>query len=205
MGGIWTSDDVPLALALMFGAEPWQRIDGMGLARQALERAAGRPDRAGLSDRDRVLLANARAWCHAVHADLAPNGRRDDPIILADAANYARLALSLAPQDAEVVTTVALLHLRQGRVSEAVAIAEDAVWRLGSLSDSCRTGRSHGAAVMAVVTLALALAVAGDQIRALSLAASARAIRMAVDLDEVAFAALTGEVAELASRAGEPR
>ena len=69
----------PLAAMLMLGEHAWQRIDGMGLARQALETPVTGDPRVDLSEDERFLLANGRAWCLVVHSDLGHGGRRDDP------------------------------------------------------------------------------------------------------------------------------
>ena len=67
--------EAPLAAMLMLGEHAWQRIDGMGLARQALEAPATGDQRVDLSEDERFLLANGRAWCLVVHSDLGHGGR----------------------------------------------------------------------------------------------------------------------------------
>jgi hypothetical protein len=188
--------DVPLALLLMLGEHSWQRIDGMGMARRALEVPPTGDRRRDLTDEERLQLANARAWCLAVHGDLAPRGRRDDPIQTADADRYATLAGSLGPGDPRVATTVALVRLRQGRVDEALERAAEALGVLAERADAERTGRMHGPAVLAAMTWALALAAAGQLREAWLVARTARAARVALDVDEVAFASLLAELPE---------
>lgn len=193
-------DDVALAMMLMLGADPWQRIDGMGMARKALQSADTADHAREFSYDERLMLANARAWCLAVHGDLSPVGLRDDPMVVADANRYVEFALAMAPQDPEVATTLALVRLRQGRIDEAVRIAQDAVQAFGSLPDRRRTGRAHGTAVLAVVTLALAKATVGDHLSAKHLVSAARAVRTALDIDEVALSSLTSEISALSNQ-----
>jgi hypothetical protein len=189
--------DVPLALMLMLGTSPWQRIDGMGIARQALEAPATGDPRHDLTDSERLMLANGRAWCHAVHADLSPITGHNDPIVLSDANRYAELAFAMAPREPVVATTRALICLRQGRIDDAIRIAHGAVEAFGSLTDRQRDAQAHGSAVLAVVTLALTTATAGDHLTAFALAAAARAMRTAIDIDEAAFASLSSEISDL--------
>ena len=185
---------VSLATMLMLGENPWQRIDGMGMARDALEAPITGDSRRDLSDQERFFLANGRAWCLLVHGDLAQLQRRDDPIVLADASSFAELAHAVSPTDPHLHTTFALLRFRQGRTSEALVAARGAVDAFGSLPDRDRNGRTQGAAVLAVLTLALVTAASGDHATARTLAAVARATRSPLDVDDVAFGALLAEL-----------
>jgi len=191
--------DVPLAAMLMLGVNPWQRIDGMGMARQALETAPTGDSRRDLTVEERFLLANGRAWCLAVHADLARGARRDDPFVVSDASRQLELAQAADPGNPQALTTLSLVRLRQGRPPEALEAAREAVRVFGSLPDEQRTGRTQGAALLALVTLALVTAVSGDREAAQVLAEAAQAVRSPLDLDEAAFAALLGELGELSS------
>ena len=188
--------DVPLAVMLMLGESPWQRIDGMGLARQALEAPVTGDRRRDLSGEERFMLANGRAWCLAVHADLAPQGRRDDPIVITDADRYATEALAIGPDNPQALTTRALIALRRGRSDQAVEWAGRAVRSFGGLADAEGTGRVHGPAVLAVVTLALARAGSGDRDTARTLGEAARAVRIGLDIDATAFGALMAELSD---------
>jgi hypothetical protein len=193
--------DVSLAAMLMLGANSWQRIDGMGMARQALEAPRTGDPRHDLSDEERFEMANGRAWCLLVHADLAHQGRRDDPIVLADAGRHLEIAYGLDPSNPSLPTTLALLRLRQGRLEEAKETACRAVDAFGRLADDRRSGRTLGAALQAVLTLALVSASAGDLVRATSLAGAARAVRVPLDVDDAAFGALLTELEAALERA----
>jgi hypothetical protein len=193
------SADVSLAGMLMLGANKWQRIDGMGLARRALEEPPTGDVRRDLSQEERTLLANARAWCMLVHGDLGHRSRRDDPFVLADAERNVEEARSAAPRSPQVETSLALLRLRQGRTAEALESARRAVDAYASFSEHERTGRSQGGAILALVTLAVATAASGDTATARALGAAARAVKLPVDLDEVAFDALMAQLDEATS------
>ncbi len=186
--------DVSLAVMLMLGANSWQRIDGMGMARQALEAPRTGDARHDLSDEERFEMANGRAWCLLVHADLARHGRRDDPFVLADAGRHMVLAQELDPASPRLGTTLALLRLRQDRLDEAMPAARRAVDAFGRLADERRSGRTQGAALLAVLTLALVTARSGDPAAAVSLAAAASALRSPLDVDDAAFTALLAEI-----------
>ena len=67
---MWPAWTLSLASMLMLGATSYQRIDGMGLARKALEAELTGDPRPNLSVEERCLLASARAWCLLVHGDL---------------------------------------------------------------------------------------------------------------------------------------
>ena len=84
--------DVSLACMLMLGASPYQRIDGMGLARKALEEPSIGDSRRDISVEERSILANARAWCLLVHGDLGHLSRLYDPFVLADAERFVEVA-----------------------------------------------------------------------------------------------------------------
>jgi hypothetical protein len=193
-------NDIPLALMLMEGSTTWQRIDGMGMARQALEAPVTGNRWHDLTDGERLVLANGRAWCHVVHADLSPVGNHQDPVVLVDAIRHAEIAYAIGPDDPEVATTLSLIELRRGNVHEAVRLAERAVNTFARLSDGRRTGRAHGSATLAVVMLALASAHAGDTGTALALGSAARATRTALDVNEAALAALLQELSVVAGR-----
>ena len=186
--------DVSLAAMLMLGANPWQRIDGMGMARQALEAPRTGDVRNDLSDEERFEMANGRAWCLLVHADLAHHGRRDDPFVLADAGRHLAMAHELDPANPRLATTLALLRLRQGKLDEAMKAARHTVDAFGRLPDERRSGRTQGAALLAVLTLALVSASTGDPVASASLALAARAMRSPLDVDDAAFAALLSEL-----------
>ena len=186
--------DVSLAAMLMLGANSWQRIDGMGMARQALEAPRTGDARHDLSDEERFEMANGRAWCLLVHADLARHGRRDDPFVLADAGRHLELAQELDPANPRLWSSLALLRLRQGRLDEAMQAARRAVDAFGRLADERRSGRTQGSALQAVLTLALVSARSGDSATAVSLAAAARAVRSPLDVDDAAFTALLSEI-----------
>jgi hypothetical protein len=186
--------DVSLAAMLMLGANPWQRIDGMGMARQALEAPRSGDVRHDLSDEERFEMANGRAWCLLVHADLAHHGRRDDPFVLADASRHLTMANELDPANPRLAATLALLRLRQGRQEEAMQAARYAVDAFGRLADERRSGRTQGVALLAVLTLALVSARNGDREVSASLAAAATAVRSPLDVDDAAFAALLAEI-----------
>lgn len=189
--------DVALAMMLMLGANPWQRIDGMGMARTALEAAETSVHAGEVTDDECIMLANARAWCHAVHADLSLTGQRDDPIVVADANRYVEMARAMDPHGPVVTTTLALLRIRQNRIDDAVQIAQDAVQAFGCITDGARTGRVHGSAVLAVMTLALAQARAGECSSARDLANAAFAVRTPLDIDDVALSSLMSEVSAI--------
>ncbi len=193
--------DVSLASMLMLGANSWQRIDGMGMARQALEAPRTGDARHDLSDEERFEMANGRAWCLLVHADLAHHGRRDDPFVLADAGRHLELAQELDPANPRLWSSLALLRLRQGRLDEAMQAARRAVDAFGRLADERRSGRTQGSALQAVLTLALVSARSGDSATAGSLAAAARAVRSPLDVDDAAFTALLSEIDGAVGRA----
>ncbi len=186
--------DVSLAAMLMLGANPWQRIDGMGMARQALEAPRTGDVRHDLSDEERFEMANGRAWCLLVHADLAHHGRRDDPFVLADAGRHLTLAHELDSANPRLGATLALLRLRQGRLDEAMQAARHTVDAFGRLADERRSGRTQGVALLAVLTLALVSARNGDREVSASLASAATAMRSPLDVDDAAFAALLSEL-----------
>jgi hypothetical protein len=191
--------EVPLAAMLMLGEHAWQRIDGMGLARQALEAPAIGDQRVDLSDDERFLLANGRAWCLVVHSDLGHGGRRDDPIVLADAQRHVEQAQSVATKDADraqVMTTGALVTFRREGSLGALLLAQSAVDSFAVLPDNERSGQSQGIASLAVLTLALLTAASGDTGSALNLARAAGALRPPLDVDQAAFGALLQELSE---------
>ena len=186
--------DVSLACMLMLGASSYQRIDGMGLARKALEEPSIGDPRRDISSGERSILANARAWCLLVHGDLGHLSRLDDPFVLADAERFVEVARRLSPGNPSIETTLALLRLRQGRTAEATEIIERAMEGFGAVPEHERSGRTQGAAILAVVTQALVAASAGDTHAARVLCSAARAVVAPIDLDEAAFAALLSQV-----------
>jgi hypothetical protein len=188
--------DVPLAAMLMVGAQPWQRIDGMGLARKALEAEVTGDARRDLTEDERFLLANGRAWCLVVHGDLGHQGRRDDPFVLADAGRHIELAQHYDPANPAAWSTLALLRLREGRTGESLEAARYAVATFAALPDERRSGQTQAAAVLALVTLGLASAASGDLATAEALGDAARATRRPFDLDEAAFGVLVAELRE---------
>jgi hypothetical protein len=191
--------EVPLAAMLMLGEHAWQRIDGMGLARQALETPATGDPRVDLSEDERFLLANGRAWCLVVHSDLGHGGRRDDPIVLRDAQRHVELAQSVATHDAQraqILTTEALVHYRWEGSQDALSLAQAAVDAFAVLPDNERSGQSQGAASLGVLTLALLTAASGDIEAALNLGRAAGALRPPLDVDQAAFAALLTELSD---------
>jgi hypothetical protein len=191
--------EVPLAAMLMLGEHAWQRIDGMGQARQALEAPTSGDRRVDLSDDERFLLANGRAWCLVVHSDLGHGGRRDDPIVLADAQRHVEQAESVATkgvQQAQLLTTGALVTFRREGAPGALNLARTAVDAFAVLPDSERSGQSQGIASLAVLTLALLTAASGDTGSALNLARAAGALRPPLDVDQAAFGALLKELSE---------
>jgi hypothetical protein len=192
--------DVSLASMLMLGTTPYQRIDGMGLARKALEAPVSGDPRQDLSEDERFMLANARAWCLVVHGDLGHQSRLDDPFVLADAERYAEIASGIRPGSPYVETTRALLRLRQGRIEEGLESAQRAVAGFARLPDHQRSGRTQGAAILTVVTVALAEALSGDLNEAQVLGTAARAVWTSLDTDEAAFTALIGEVDQALGR-----
>jgi hypothetical protein len=192
--------DVSLASMLMLGTTPYQRIDGMGLARKALEAPRTGDPRRDLSEEERALLSNTRAWCLLVHGDLGHRSRLDDPFVLADAERFVEAARGLAPGSAQVQTTAALLRFRQGRAREALEAAHQAVEGFARLPDHQRGGSTQGAAILAVVVLALVAASSGDVHGARVLGTAARAVRTSLDLDDVAFTALMAELEDAIGR-----
>jgi hypothetical protein len=191
--------EAPLAAMLMLGEHPWQRIDGMGLARQALEAPTTGDQRMDLSDEERFLLANGRAWCLVVHSDLGHGGRSDDPIVLADAQRHveqAQTVASRASQKAQALITQALIDFRREGPQEALAEARNAVAAFAAVPDAERSGQNQGAACLAVVILALVTAAAGDRAVAGYLSGTALALRPPLDVDQVAFGALMNELSE---------
>ncbi len=186
--------DVSLASMLMLGSSPYQRIDGMGLARKALENPPTGDTRRDISEEERAMLANARAWCLLVHGDLGHRSRLDDPFVLADAERFVEFARAVTPGSPSLETTVALLRIRQGRTAEALVSAERALELFAQITEHQRGGRTQGAAILAVVTHALAAASSGDVHAAQVLSAAARAVATPLDLDEAAFSALLAEV-----------
>ena len=176
---------------LMLGTSSYQRIDGMGLARKALEALPTGDTRRDLSKEERSMLANARAWCLLVHGDLGHLSRLDDPFVLADAERFVEVARGLSPGSPSVETTVALLRLRQGRTAEATGEHRTEPWRSSPrMPEHERSGRTQGAAILAVVTQALVAASSGDTHGRRVLCSAARAVVTPLDLDEAAFAAL---------------
>ena len=188
--------DVSLASMLMLGATSYQRIDGMGMARRALEAASTEDARRDLSDDERLLLTNGRAWCLLVHGDLGHRSRLDDPFVLADAERSVEEARQLAPDNPQGETSLALLRIRQGRIEEALQSAQRAVEAYARMDDHRRDGTTQGGALLAMVTLALALASSGDTTTARWLAEAARAVRVPMDLDEAGFSALMTQLEE---------
>lgn len=186
--------DVSLASMLMLGGSPYQRIDGMGLARKALETPPTGDPRRDISEEERSLLGNARAWCLLVHGDLGHRSRLDDPFVLADAERFVEAARGMAPGNPNIETTMALLRLRQDRMEDALESAEHALEVFASIPEHQRNGRTQGAATLAVVTRALVAASSGDLHGARVLSAAARAVVTPLDLDEAAFTALLAEL-----------
>jgi hypothetical protein len=186
--------DVSLASMLMLGSSPYQRIDGMGLARKALETAPTGDPRQDISMEERGILANARAWCLLVHGDLGHRSRLDDPFVLADAERFVEMAAGITPGSPSVEITVALLRLRQGRAGDALESAQRAIDLFARIPEHQRGGRTQGAAILAVVTQALVVASLGDCDGARMLSGAARAVVTPLDLDEAAFLALLAEV-----------
>ncbi len=186
--------DVSLASMLMLGTSNYQRIDGMGLARKALEAPPSGDPRLDISDEERSMLANARAWCLLVHGDLGHLSRLDDPFVLADAERFVEVARGITPGSPYVETTLALLRLRQGRTAEALESAQRAIDTFARIPEHQRGGRTQGAAILAVVTHALVAASSGDLHGARVLGGAARAVVTPLDLDEAAFEALMAEV-----------
>jgi len=192
--------DVSLATMLMLGSSPYQRIDGMGLARKALEAAPTGDPRRDISEEERSMLANARAWCLLVHGDLGHRSRLDDPFVLADAERFVEMAGDVTPGSPTLETTVALLRLRQGRTAEALASAQRALELFARIPEHQRSGRTQGAAILAVVTHALVAASLGDIHGAQVLGTAARAVVTPLDLDEATFLALLAEVDRVIAR-----
>ncbi len=191
--------EVPLAAMLMLGEHAWQRIDGMGMARQALEAPSTGDQRVDLSNEERFLLANGRAWCLVVHSDLGHGGRRDDPIVLADAQRHVEQAQAVAERDvhrAQVQMTTALIAFRRDGPHRALHQAQTAVDAFAVLPDTERSGQSQGVASLAVLTLALVTAASGTTESGLNLARAAGALRPPLDVDQAAFGALLKELSE---------
>jgi hypothetical protein len=186
--------EVALASMLMLGASASQRIEGMGLARKALETPATGDPRHDLSADERSTLANARAWCLLVHGDLGHQNRLDDPFVLADANRHIEMARAIARVSPFIETTVGLLRLRQARTAEALVCAQRAIEAFARIPDHDRTGRTQGGSILALATLALVAASSGDMHGAGVLGTVARAVRMPLDLDDAAFAALLAEI-----------
>ncbi len=200
--GYAASNDVSLASMLMLGTSAYQRIDGMGLARKSLEAIPTGDSRRDLSKEERAMLANARAWCLLVHGDLGHRSRLDDPFVLADAERHVQVAAGITPGDPSTETTVALLRLRQGRGADALESIERALEAFARLPDHGRSGRTQGAAILAVLTRALVAASSGDLHGAQILSTAARAVRSPLDVDEAAFSALLGQIDETIARCG---
>jgi hypothetical protein len=188
--------DVSLASMLMLGTTSYQRIDGLGMARKALEAPATGDPRRDLTEEERLLLTNARAWCLLVHGDLGHRARLDDPFVLAEAERSVEEVRRLAPDTPQCETNVALLRIRQGRITEALLSAQRAVEGFAQMPDHQRNGGTQGAALLALLTLALAMASNADPATARWLVEAARAVRVPLDLDEPAFAALLTQVEE---------
>ena len=114
--------------------------------------------------------------------------------MLADAGRHLAMAHELDPANPRLATTLALLRLRQGKLDEAMKAARHAVDAFGRLPDERRSGQTQGAALLAVLTLALVSASTGDPVASASLALAARAMRSPLDVDDAAFAALLSEL-----------
>jgi hypothetical protein len=192
--------DVSLASMLMQGETAYQRVDGMGLARKALEAPPTGDPRRDLSSEERLLLASTRAWCLLVHGDLGHRGRLDDPFVLADADRYLEIASGIAPGSPQALTSGALLRLRQGMPEEALEAARRSVVSFAQLPDHQRSGNTQGAALLAVVVFALAAASSGDVASARALSLAAQAMRTSLETDDAAFAVL---MAQLEAALGE--
>jgi hypothetical protein len=192
--------DVSLASMLMLGGSPYQRIDGMGLARKALETPLAGDPRWDISEEERSMLGNARAWCLLVHGDLGHRSRLDDPFVLADAERSVAAARVMTPENPNIETTLALLRLRQNRMDEALESAQRALELFAAVPEHQRSGRTQGAATLAVVTHALVAACSGDVHGARVLSAAARAVVTPLDLDEAAFTSLLAEVERTIAR-----
>lgn len=186
--------DVSLASMLMLGTTAYQRIDGIGMARKALEAPPTGDPRRDLSEAERLLLVNARAWCLLVHGDLGHRSRLDDPFVLAEAERCVEEVRRLAPDSTQGATSLALLRIRQRRTEEALQSAQRAVETFARMPDHQRNGSTQGGALLAVLTLALAAAASGDANTARTLAEAARAARIPLDLDDPAFAALLAQI-----------
>lgn len=193
--------DVAHALLLMLSPRAAMRIDGIGLARQALDHRRTGDARRDLTDDERGLVAGARAWCMAVHSDLAIGTIDGDPILLAEAERHAVEAYQLRPQDPQVVATLALVRHRQGRHADAVAWAEWAVTWIGQHPDLQVDGRLAATLATTLLVLALARWRLNDSLVAAELVEAAGAWRDTLELDDVAFAALAAETDHIPSTA----
>jgi hypothetical protein len=189
--------DVSLASMLMLGTTSYQRIDGIGMARKALEAPSTGDPRRDLSEDERLFLTRARAWCLLVHGDLGHRSRLDDPFVLAEAERCVDEVRRLAPDSPQGATSVALLRIRQGRIDEGLQSARAAVDGFARMPDHHRNGSTQGGALLALLTLALAIATSGDADTARVLAEAARAVRIPMDLDEPAFVALLTQLEEV--------
>lgn len=182
------------AVAMMLGSTAALRIEGSGLARQVLDTAPVGDPRFDLGHDERALVAATRAWCLAVHSDLAIGNIEDDPILLAEAERCALTAYDLRPADAQVMTTVALVRLRQRRLDEAVQWAERSVGQLQGDPMLEEDGRVAATMAVALLVLAIARWRLGDASGAATLAQAALAWHHTLEIDDVGFAALLAEV-----------
>jgi hypothetical protein len=186
--------DVALASMLMLGAQPWQRIDGMGMARHALEAPLTGDQRRDMTDQERFLLANGRAWCLLVFGDLGHQGRKDDPFVLADAERHVALGERLSPRHPRIATTKSLLSLRQGANAQALKGAREVIDRLGVWPEHDRNAETQGVALLAILVLALAEQAVGNDAGAGLLAKAVQAVRTSFEVDATALASLLGEL-----------
>ena len=128
--------------------------------------------RVDLSEDERFLLANGRAWCLVVHSDLGHGGRRNDPIVLTDARRHVELAQDVATRDASTgpgPDDQGPPCLPSEGTEEALGLAQASVDAFAVLPDNERSGQSQGTASLAVLTLALLTAASGDTDAALNL------------------------------------
>jgi hypothetical protein len=189
--------DVALAIMLMLAPEPWLRVDGMSLARQALDAPSTGDPRRDLKDYERGMLADGRARCLVLHCDLMLGSTREDPIVAYEASRYAEFAMRLAPDDAEVTITLALVRLRQRRAEEASELARRALEALGADPYAASDGRVQSAALLSMLILAISSMHMGDRPTAWALVDVISSAPAPLEVDEVGCARLIAELNDL--------
>jgi hypothetical protein len=151
-----------------------------------------------MTDEQRFLLANGRAWCLLVYGDLGHQGRRDDPFVLADAERHMALGERLSPGNPRLGTTKSLFFLRQGAIDQALKSAREVVDRFGAWPEHHRDAETQGVALLALLVLALAERAVGNAAAAELLATAVQAVRTSFEVDGNALRSLLAELHETA-------